>query len=706
MNKPTPLIALFAMLVATPIVAVAEDELVVTATRTAQVKLSHPSNIASLNPQDHLSLFPTDILNAAAGVQVQRGGGQEHLTAIRSPVFVGGAGAGSFLYLEDGIAMRAPAFANVNALMDAIPELSNKVEIIRGPGSALYGSNAVHGLVNFIGGNINESGNEISVAGGSYGRYQVIAKHSLRGKNAARRIGIVFSGDAEGYRADSGFEQQKIKMEGAWTQGATTYHFAVAGMNLNQETAGYAIAYGDLEDTSDATNLPLGCQAPNLAPAYEIESCAKSNPNPEAYRDARAVRSYLRIAHTLDSGATLTLTPYMRDNNMQFLMHFLPTQPIEKNAHSSIGIQSSYAASATLADYIVGLDIEHSWGSLSEIQSTPADRFNNYLLGTHYDYDVRAAVIAPYVHSVWAISDKIDITAGLRIEHTRYDYTNNTDSGLQGRLYRPASRSDNFTDISPKLAVSFAVRDNQRLFINLARAARAPQVTDLYRLRDGDKAGPLVPSPSALKSETLDSLEIGYRGSYRDFGQDLSFEVNLFAMSKRNHHFRDADDLYVTNGKTEHYGIEAEIDWQHTNPWGVWDIAANVSFAEHRYAFDRNVNRQVGENIADGNRIDSAPRWLAGAKIGWQPLDNLNTSLQWNYVGSYYIDAANTAAYKGHQLLDWQIQYTPLANTTLKAQVKNIADVAYATRADKWFGNNRYFPGEGRRFTLSLTQKF
>ena len=51
------------------------------------------------------------MLNRAPGVHIHRGSGQEHLTAIRSPVLVGGAGAGSFLYLEDGIPMRAAGFA-------------------------------------------------------------------------------------------------------------------------------------------------------------------------------------------------------------------------------------------------------------------------------------------------------------------------------------------------------------------------------------------------------------------------------------------------------------------------------------------------------------------------------------------------------------------------------------------------------------------
>ena len=147
------------------------DELVVTTTRAQAPRLDNPGNITTLDPDTRLSNYSADLLNQAPGINIHRGNGQEHLTAIRSPVLVGGAGAGSFLYLEDDISMRAPGFANVNALMDAMPGHAQTIEIVRGPGSALYGSNAVHGLINFISGPITENGTRLNSSAGSYGRY-------------------------------------------------------------------------------------------------------------------------------------------------------------------------------------------------------------------------------------------------------------------------------------------------------------------------------------------------------------------------------------------------------------------------------------------------------------------------------------------------------------------------------------------------------
>ena len=105
------------------------------------------------------------------------------------------------------------------------------------------------------------------------------------------------------------------------------------------------------------------------------------------------------------------------------------------------------------------------------MQSAPPAGFGGYLPGTHYDFEVDALVVAPYAHIVWALGAATDITTGLRFERTEYDYTNNTDTGLQGKLFRPASQSNSFSDLSPKLGLLHRLNENARLFVNLARAA-------------------------------------------------------------------------------------------------------------------------------------------------------------------------------------------------------------------------------------------
>ncbi len=657
-----------------------DDEIVVTTTRSAGLKADNPGNITTLDPRETVSLYPVELVNRAAGVHIHRGSGQEHLTAIRSPVLVGGAGAGSFLYLEDGISMRAPGFANVNALMDAMPSAAARVEVVRGPASALYGSNALHGLVNFISDEIDEIGSTITASYGSYGRHALTGQTAHLHENFAARVSFAATGEEDGYQDETSFAQQKLKLETQWGEAATDYSFSLTGMNLNQETGGYVSSYED-------------------------EDIATANPNPDAYRDARATRGYLRITRSLESDATLTLTPYFRSNAMAFLMHFLPTNPVEKNAHDSIGLQASYAAKNAILAYTVGLDVELTQGELSEVQTNPADKYNNYLPGTHYDFDVAAQVVAPYIHAVWALGDNTDLITGVRAEQTNYDYTNNTDDGLQGKLWRPMSQKKDFSDVSPKLGLVQRLGGGQRIFLNLARAARAPQVTDLYRLRDSKKNDDLDPDISDIDSETLDSVELGYRISRAG----LFFELTAYMMAKENYHFRDADDNYITNGETEHQGIEFDIDWRIST---AWSFNTGLSYAQHEYAFDNNLENSRNhktETITKGNKIDGAPETLAQAALTYRPTQRLAIGLDWQHVGAYFMDAANTTEYEGHDLVDARLTYRTgddIEGRKLAFTVQNLSDEAYAKRADLWFGNKRYFAGEGRRFSVSFTQSF
>ena len=55
-----------------------------------------------------------------------------------------------FYFLRMESPLRSPGFGNVNGLMESIIEIGERTEVIRGPGSTLYGSNAIHGLMNVI----------------------------------------------------------------------------------------------------------------------------------------------------------------------------------------------------------------------------------------------------------------------------------------------------------------------------------------------------------------------------------------------------------------------------------------------------------------------------------------------------------------------------------------------------------------------------
>ena len=91
-----------------------------------------------------------DVLNRIAGVYVQRGSGAESLMAIRSPVLTGAGACGAFLVAEDSLPIRPVGFCNLNEMFELNYEQAGAIEVLRGPGSAMFGASAVHGVVNVL----------------------------------------------------------------------------------------------------------------------------------------------------------------------------------------------------------------------------------------------------------------------------------------------------------------------------------------------------------------------------------------------------------------------------------------------------------------------------------------------------------------------------------------------------------------------------
>jgi outer membrane receptor protein involved in Fe transport len=627
------------------------------------------SVITAQTIEDTQANHPAEILNSVPGVNVQMNSGQELLVAIRSPVLPAGAGQGSFLILENGIPTRASAFGNVNALFEVHHETDADIEVVRGPGSVRYGSNAVHGLMNFIdrdpgarpGLTLNTSVNTLQ-------RARMDGTWDVSDDNGGGYFAALSLMGDHGWRDSSSVDQQKLTLRqsarGEDWRVTTTF----AAVNLNQETAGF------IQGTD----------------AYKDENIATTNPNPEAYRDAWAARANLRFEKSFGEDL-LTITPFAITQRMIFIQHFLPDQSTEKNGHDSIGLMTRYEFGPEALRASVGVDVQGADGFLREIQSRAT--FGAFPQGIHYDYTVETFMAALYAELDWAFAPDWRMLAGVRGESHSYDYNTNKAPGTTGRFRVAPSRTDNFELFTPKLGVVYSGLDGVSLYANYARGQRAPQASDQYRLQN-------LQTIETLEVETLDSFELGARGQVAGVG----FDVAAYTMKKDHFFFRDSDGLNVPDGKTDHVGVEAALNGRFGDLWdGHFEWNANVSWSDQTYAFNRNVVVAT-EDIVDGNEIDTAPEWLADAGFGWRN-NAFAVMLSAEYVGEYFTDAANLHTYPGHLIAhlrgSWEI------NDALEAYaiVRNITDERYADRADFASGVDRYFPGEPVNLTLGVRVK-
>ncbi|WP_300526769.1 TonB-dependent receptor [Maricaulis sp.] len=656
-----PIVSVLLALASAP--ALAQETIIVTADRTGEARDSAVLAAGIVDAEAIIETgaqHPAELINRVPGAYLHRGNGAEHLTAIRSPVLTGGAGAGSFLYLEDGVPLRAAGFSNVNGLFEAVPALADGIEVLRGPGSALQGSNGLHGVINL---RLPEAGsNYLEAEAGSFGRYRGRGMSAWQGGYVA--LGLQHE---DGWRDAAGLDRQSgvVRLNG--TASDVDWRLTLSAVNLNQETAGFIFG----------------------TDAYKDEAASRVNGDPEAFRDAYAVRASLRLDGR--AGAwDWTLTPYLRSNAMDFLMHFLPSEALEESGHDSVGFQASFNRNWDGIALVLGADIDRTRGYLRETQERPT--IFSFVQGDHYDYDVDADVAAVYGQTRWSLSDRLDLQAGLRVEHTRYDYRNALDDNVVGRFLRLADREDDFTTVTPHLGFNWSVDAAASVFGRIARGARAPQTAELYRLQPNQIIDEIDP-------ETIDSIELGYR---RGFASGGRLEVVAFSMTKENVFFRDADGFNVTDGKTTHDGVELELSYP-LSPGLRLDLGA--VWAEHRYAFDRNVGNQ-SEVVRDGAAIDTAPEWLWNARLNWEVTASTRLAAEWVHVGEYQTNAANTRAYDGHDVVNLRARHDFNEGLTGFIAVRNAFDTRYAERADFAFGNDRYFPGEPRAVSIGLRWEY
>ena len=654
------------------------EEIVVTATRRPAPALETALSLSSVG-SDALRLLGSthhaEALNRLPGVMIQRGSGEESLTAIRSPVLTGAGSCGAFLFLENGIPVRPTGFCNVNELFEVNTEQAQSIEVLRGPGTALYGSSAMHGVVNVLQAPpaqlpVRAAGLDIGPA--DYGRVKLAGSHAT--PHWQYGAAGLYTHDG-GWRIDSGYDEAKLNVTAAGQWRDTPTSVALAATLLDQQTAGFITGQG----------------------AYRSDELSRQNLNPEAYREASAVRLTGLVQPAMAGTARLQLRPYLRTSRMEFLQHFLLGKPLERNGQESAGLMTSLTWERDPDGSLVGgFDVEIADSFLVEEQDGPTTDGTpaaNAIRppGRHYDYAVRSYVAALYVHGERRLSARWRATAGVRTETVNYDYDNqmlagNTDEngvpcGATGCLYsRPADRTDAFFNVAPKLGLAVELSDGLLAYANASVGFRPPEMTELYRLQRTQSVADLDP-------EQLDALEVGVKGAWAPF----DFSLSAYDMDKRDVILRDSNGFNVSNGRTSHRGIEYELRWRLLDSVVVTGAG---TFARHRYEFSRAV--EGGERIVDGNDVDTAPRDAHRAALAWLPSSRWSFEAEWAMVGEYWLDAANVHRYPGHELLNLRGRWQAAPGWAVTLRLNNALDRDYADRADYAFGTYRYFPGRDR----------
>ena len=189
------------------------EPVVVTATRT-EIPASRALASVELITRDELQRLPAadlgDVLRLRAGIEVARLGGPGQQTSL----FLRGTDSNHVLVLVDGLRIN-PGTIGSAAIQNIAPELIERVEVIKGPRSTLYGSEALGGVINVITRRGAANGASLQAGFGNYDTQSLSLNAGLSGARGDASFAYSWL-DSDGFptrtgdTADRGYENRSF----------------------------------------------------------------------------------------------------------------------------------------------------------------------------------------------------------------------------------------------------------------------------------------------------------------------------------------------------------------------------------------------------------------------------------------------------------------------------------------------------------------
>lgn len=692
-------------------------EVVVTAIREEQRLGEVPASVGILKPSTIRFAAPShaqQLLGQVPGVALSTTNGEGHTTAIRQPFST----SPLYLFLEDGIPVRPTGFFNHNALYELNIPQAGGVEVIRGPGSALYGSDGIGGIVNVLSPRPGERpAVSLNSEGGNFGWFRFLGSAQTGETRLGRaRLDINIT-HSDGWRRHTGYNRQGGNFRWDYALDAdTTLKTIVGYTRIDQQTgANSALGWDDYQNT----------------PRRNLFSIA--------YRTVEALRVSSAFEKNMGN-ARLSLTPYFRHNTMDLSGSYNLTGDarLEKTNSDSYGLLAKWRQdfpSFWKSRLIFGLDLERSPGRRVEdewiTQSTNVGFLRNYTGYTPgariYDYDVTFHSVSPYVHGEISPLEKLRVTAGLRYDRLGFEMKNRLEStvirsgtGAATFWGQSPSTDRDFSRVVPKIGLAYEFDKKTSVYASYNQAYRVPSESQLFRggKATGTKgaAAARARAANALDLEPIlaEQYEVGARGQVSRF--DYSMAVYQLTKSDDLVSWRDTTTNVSTNlnaGKTRSRGVEVGVGCEIVE--GL-RIDSALSYAKHEYMEWVNRTGLAAFSALSGNEMPQAPRFVGNTRLTFAPVDAFKTQLEWVRIGSYFLQDSNlpttagadrgVSKYDGHDLLNLRVSYDICPNCTVFARVLNLADKRYAESASVTSNTAVYAPGLPRAFFAGLELKF
>jgi hemoglobin/transferrin/lactoferrin receptor protein len=587
------------------------NAIVVRATRTAGSDLDAPRATSTVTPTEIERRLPQttpDALAGEVGVVVQKtnqGGG--------SPVIRGRTGK-EILLLIDGQRFNDATFRRNTQYLNTIDlGAVERLEVVRGPTSVEYGSDAIGGLVNVVTRRTDPTGERDHVGGRAYAQFGsantgTIAHLGVEGEIDG--FGFTAGGtwkDFGDLRAGSrGDPVGAVDRDGV--QDPTAYEEAAASFSLRKR----------LNDTTTLDLLYLYTQQEDVPRSDRL--IANDNqpvaPDLERHFDPQILRWYqLGLEHD-DPGATLesfriTATFNNPEENRRRVRTNDPaTVILEKDTSEVFGLSAD--ATLALGDHHVTAGIQANHQTVRSARAT-VDRTTGARTPSpngRFPDDAVYESYGVFVEDRWDLAPAVSWTNGVRwsLFRTAFDLGGLT-VGPPGDTLGPFGSVDQtYDDVTFATALSVAVADDTFVHASIARGFRAPNLDDLAVVGDF-AAGDRIPSVD-VDPETVHAFELGLKhGSERLAGELVGAVAlyddlldNRFAFSQGGTDFFRIDNV----GRAVVWSTEAVLSYVLVPAEGSGPVQTVYGQGFFNY----------GENVTDDEPVSKIPP--AQGRIGWR----------------------------------------------------------------------------------------
>ncbi|MEW6739193.1 MAG: TonB-dependent receptor plug domain-containing protein [Nitrospirota bacterium] len=605
-----------------------------------------------------------DVLKMATGIGVSINEFGRYMFEVRG---IRTATSEKILVMIDGHRLNESytGSALANIYNDLPAENIKQIEIIRGPGSALYGANAFVAVINIITKNSDDiKGVDVSATGGSFDT----KKFNLLTGGSYEKLQVSGSID---YLNTNG---PKLVIDKDRFAGQS-YTAAPGRTDMSLEKADMFLkaSYGDLTFKGQYINKDRG--------AYIGNSYALTDENFITFRNFWTELSYKQsITDNFSSSLRLYFDQFEQDGKLELFPEGYPGfpdgvvgAPLLKNRTLGTELQFEYEFSDNnqlifggLYENIRQFDVKH-FANFNPNTLAPLGSFQDITYRWNFNKDTRREIWAAFIQDEWDIRDNFNITAGVRYDHySEFGDTTN-----------------------PRIGIVWGFIENADLKLLYGQAFRAPNFLELYNANNPTVAG----NPN-LKPEKIRTYEVavGYR-----FTDNFRIDVDYFTNLIDDLIARDTSvspPQYANKQGARVRGIEVELtgNYSTSNYWRL-----SYTYQEPK---DSDTNM----------RLPDVPSQRATASLNYELSKYINSHIDVLWTGSRPRASGDTRGKMPHYAtVDLNlIAKNIYKNLEIKGSVHNLFDKRYkdpdTSGSLQRIPND--FPREGISALVTVSYKF